>query len=121
MKVLDLFSGIGGFSYGLESTGGFETVAFAECEPYPIAVLKKHWPTVRVYEDVRQITATRLFRDRIEYPDVITGGFPCQDISQAGSQDGISGAQSGLWSELYRIISEVRPSYAIVELSLIHI
>ena len=115
MKVLDLFSGIGGFSYGLESTGGFETVAFAECEPYPIAVLKKHWPTVRVYEDVRQITATRLFRDRIQYPDVITGGFPCQDISQAGSQDGISGAQSGLWSELHRIISEVRPSYAIVE------
>ena len=114
MKVLDLFSGIGGFSYGLESTGGFETVAFAECEPYPIAVLKKHWPTVRVYEDVRQITATRLFRDGIE-PDVITGGFPCQDISAAGQQAGIEGERSGLWSECARILGEVRPRYAIFE------
>tara|TARA_Y100001937_G_scaffold69010_1_gene94247 strand:- start:2582 stop:3460 length:879 start_codon:yes stop_codon:yes gene_type:complete len=114
MKVLDLFSGIGGFSYGLESTGGFETVAFAECEPYPIAVLKKHWPTVRVYEDVRQITATRLFRDGIE-PDVITGGFPCQDISTAGQQAGIEGERSGLWSECARILGEVRPRYAIFE------
>ena len=114
MKVLDLFSGIGGFSYGLESTGGFQTVAFAECEPYPIAVLKKHWPTVRVYEDVRQITATRLFRDGIE-PDVITGGFPCQDISAAGLQAGIEGERSGLWSECSRILGEVRPRYAIFE------
>jgi len=114
MKVLDLFSGIGGFSYGLESTGGFETVAFAECEPYPIAVLKKHWPTVRVYEDVRQITATRLFRDGIK-PDVITGGFPCQDISTAGQQAGIEGERSGLWSECARILGEVRPRYAIFE------
>jgi DNA (cytosine-5)-methyltransferase 1 len=114
VKVLDLFSGIGGFSLGLERTGGFETVAFCEIDPYCQKVLKKHWPEVPIYEDVREVTAARLVRDGIG-ADVITGGFPCQDISVAGKQAGISGERSGLWSELARIISEVRPRYAILE------
>ena len=114
MKVLDLFSGIGGFSLGLERTGSFETVAFCEIDPYCQKVLKKHWPEVPIYEDVREVTAARLVRDGIGV-DVITGGFPCQDISVAGKQAGISGERSGLWSELARIISEVRPRYAILE------
>lgn len=115
MKVLDLFSGIGGFSLGLERTGGFETVAFCEIEPFPRKVLKKHWPEVPQYEDVRTLTADILKRDGISV-DVITGGFPCQDLSVAGKQAGISeGTRSGLWSEIVRLIGELRPRYVIVE------
>jgi len=114
LKVLDLFSGVGGFSLGLERTGGFETVAFCEIEEYPRKVLKKHWPEVPIYEDIKKLTAERLDASGIEC-DVITGGFPCQDLSVAGSQKGIHAERSGLWGELCRIISEVRPKYAIVE------
>lgn len=113
-KVLDLFSGIGGFSLGLERTGGFETVAFCEIEPYCRRVLAKHWPKVPCYEDIRILTAVQLRRDGIN-PDVVTGGFPCQDISTAGKQAGITGERSGLWSELCRLIGELRPRYAILE------
>lgn len=115
LKVLDLFSGIGGFSLGLERTGGFETVAFCEIEPFPRRVLAKHWPEVPCYEDVRTLTAARLSSDGVRV-DVITGGFPCQDLSVAGKQAGItSDTRSGLWSEIDRLIGELRPSYVIVE------
>jgi len=113
MKVLDLFSGIGGFSLGLERAG-FETIAFCEIEPYCQKVLKKHWPDIPIYEDVRNVTRERLEADGI-FPDVITGGFPCQDISVAGKQAGIDGERSGLWSECARILGEFRPRYAIFE------
>jgi DNA (cytosine-5)-methyltransferase 1 len=114
MRVLDLFSGIGGFSLGLERTGGFETVAFCEIDPFCRRVLAKHWPTVRQYEDVRTLTADTLARDGIEV-DVICGGFPCQDISLAGAGKGLAGKRSGLWFEYARIIGEVRPQYVFVE------
>ena len=114
-KVLDLFSGIGGFSLGLERTGGFETVAFCEIEKFPQKVLAKHWPGVPIYEDVKELTAERLIRDGIR-PDIITGGFPCQDISVAGNQKGMGeGTRSGLWSECARLVGEIRPRYAIFE------
>ena len=115
MKHVDLFSGIGGFSKGLEATGGFETVAFCEIEEYPRKVLKKHWPDVLIYEDVRDVTEERLRADGIGRIDVLTGGFPCQDISVAGKQKGIDAERSGLWSECARLLGEVRPSYAIFE------
>lgn len=115
LNVLDLFSGIGGFSIGLERAG-FKTVAFCEIDPFCRKVLKKHWPDVPVYEDVRHVSKGRLDADGIGKIDVIAGGFPCQDVSVAGNQAGIGeGTRSGLWSELARIISEVRPEYAIVE------
>ena len=115
MKVLDLFSGIGGFSLGLERAG-METVAFCEIEKFPQEVLKKHWPGVPIYEDVRTLTAERLRADGIPTVDVITGGFPCQDVSFAGKQRGMSeGTRSGLWSEILRLSSEIRPKYIIVE------
>jgi len=116
LRVLDLFSGIGGFSLGLERTGGFETVAFCEIEPFPRRVLAKHWPEVPQYDDVRTLTAARLAADGIADIDVITGGFPCQDISTAGKQAGMSeGTRSGLWSEIVRLIGELSPRYVIVE------
>ena len=110
LRVLDLFSGIGGFSLGLERTGGFETVAFCEIDPFCRNVLAKHWPKVPIYEDVRTLTG-----EQVETIDVITGGFPCQDVSIAGYGRGIEAERSGLWTELHRIIGEIRPSYAVVE------
>ena len=114
MRVLDLFSGIGGFSLGLERAG-MQTVAFCEIEPYPRAVLRKHWPNVPCYDDIRTLTADRLRADGI-VPNVICGGFPCQDISVAGGGAGINeGTRSGLWEEYARLIGEIRPQYVIVE------
>ena len=114
MRVLDLFSGIGGFSLGLERAG-METIAFCEIEPFCQKVLRKHWPDVPIYDDVKELTNERLRADGITDIDIITGGFPCQDLSVAGKQKGITGDRSGLWSELSRIISEIRPKYAIME------
>lgn len=115
LKVLDLFSGIGGFSLGLDRTGGFETVAFCEIEDYPRKVLAKHWPGVPIYDDVRELTTERLISDGIGV-DIITGGFPCQDISNAGKGAGINeDTRSGLWSECARLLGEIRPAYTIFE------
>lgn len=114
LRVLSLFAGIGGFDLGLERTGGFETVAFCEIEPFPRRVLAKHWPEVPCYDDVRTLTAERLAADGIAV-DVICGGFPCQDLSEAGSRAGIEGERSGLWREFARLIGELRPTVALVE------
>ena len=113
MNVLDLFSGIGGFSLGLERAG-MRTVAFCEIDPFCRRVLEKHWPFVPRYHDVEVLSADRLKSDGIAV-DVICGGFPCQDISVAGAGVGIGGSRSGLWKEYARLIGEVGPSYAIVE------
>ena len=115
LKVLDLFSGIGGFSLSRERTSGFETVAFCEIEEFPRKVLAKRWPEIRCYEDVTKLTSDILKRDGISV-DVITGGFPCQDVSTAGNQAGIGeGTRSGLWSECHRLLGEIRPKYAVFE------
>ena len=110
LRVLDLFSGIGGFSLGLERTGGFETVAFCEIDPFCRRVLAKHWPNVRQFEDV-----TKLKGEDVGPVDVICGGFPCQDISLAGKGAGLAGERSGLWREYARLIGELGPSLVLVE------
>lgn len=115
LRVLDLFSGIGGFSLGLERTGGFKTVAFCEIDPFARRVLAKNWPEVPCYEDVRTLTAERLAADGLDGVDVICGGFPCQDISDAGRKSGIDGDRSRLWFEYARLIGDIRPRYAIIE------
>lgn len=88
LKVLDLFSGIGGFSLGLERAGGFETVAFCEIEEYPRRVLAKHWPDVPCYTDVRELSCERLEADGLGGIDIIVGGYPCQPFSTAGQRRG---------------------------------
>lgn len=113
-RLLDLFSGIGGFSLGLERSGGFKTVAFCEVEPFCQKILTKHWPEVPIYGDVRELNADRLAADGIRI-DAICGGFPCQDISTAGKGAGIEGERSSLWSEYARLIGELRPRYVFVE------
>jgi|SRR4051812_31112900 DNA (cytosine-5)-methyltransferase 1 len=114
LAVLDLFSGIGGWSLGLERTGGFRTAAFCEIDPYCRRVLAKHWPEIPCYDDVRTLDRARLDADRIRV-DVIAAGFPCQDISLAGSGAGIEGSRSGLWREIARLAGELRPRYVLLE------
>ena len=110
LKVLDLFSGIGGFSLGLEATGGFETVAFCEYADFPSRVLKKHWPDVPCFPDIRQLKGSD-----INGPvDVICGGYPCQPFSQAGLQRGEEDPRH-LWPEMARLIQELRPTWVIGE------
>jgi DNA (cytosine-5)-methyltransferase 1 len=110
MNVLDLFSGIGGFSLGLERAG-MKTIAFCEIDKKAQLVLKKHWPEVPIFEDVSKLKK----EDIDEQVDVICGGFPCQDISLAGRGEGLEGKRSGLWFEFHRLIKEIRPRYAIIE------
>lgn len=114
MNLLDLFSGIGGFSLGLERAG-FKTVAFCEIDNNCRRVLRKHWPDVPIYDDIRTLSATRLAADGVGRIDAICGGFPCQDISIAGRGAGLAGERSGLWREYARIVGELRPRYVIVE------
>jgi DNA (cytosine-5)-methyltransferase 1 len=113
MKVLDLFSGIGGFSLGLHRAG-MQTVAFCEIEKYPQAVLKKNFPGVPIYDDVRTITAEQLRADGIDTVDLVCGGFPCQPFSVAGKQQGKDDHRH-LWPEMFRIIQETKPSWVIGE------
>ena len=102
LKVLDLFSGFGMFSLGLHRAGGFETVAFCEISKYPREVLSVRYPGVKIYEDVCTLTAERLAADGIA-PNVICGGFPCQDLSVAGKGAGLEGKRSGLYREVIRL------------------
>ena len=111
LKILDTFAGIGGFSYAAhELVGGFETTQFVEIDPFCQKVLKKHFPKVPCHDDIKTFTA---------YPgqyDVITGGFPCQDISVAGRKEGITDqSRSGLFYELIRVIRLVRPKFVVME------
>ncbi len=111
LKILDTFAGIGGFSYAAhELVGGFETTQFVEIDPFCQKVLKKHFPNVPCHDDIKTFTA---------YPgqyDVITGGFPCQDISVAGRREGITDqSRSGLFYELIRVIRLVRPKFVVME------
>ena len=118
-SVLDTFAGIGGFSLGLERTGRFKTVAFCEMDAYCQEVLKQHWQGIPIYDYIEDVTAGRLLQDGIGRVDVITGGFPCQDVSTAGSMwftpEGTNAPRSGLWAELARLIGEIRPRCAIME------
>jgi DNA (cytosine-5)-methyltransferase 1 len=109
VRVLDLFSGIGGFSIGLERAG-MRTVAFCEIDPHCQAVLRRHWPAVPVFSDVRD-----LYAFDFGPIDVICGGFPCQDISTSGKGAGLAGERSGLWFYFHGLVQTRRPRWAIIE------
>jgi DNA (cytosine-5)-methyltransferase 1 len=104
-----LFAGIGGFDLGFERAG-FKTVWQVEIDPYCQKVLAKNFPEAERFGDIRECG-----RHNLKPVDVICGGFPCQDISNAGKRAGIKGERSGLWSEHARIIRELRPKYVVVE------
>jgi len=111
MNVLDLFSGIGGFTLGLEKAG-FKTIAFCEIDPFCQKVLKKNWNHIPIYHDIKKLSK-RDFKQKI---NLICGGFPCQDISLANIKGkGIHGKKSGLWFEYKRLIEEIKPKWVIIE------
>jgi DNA (cytosine-5)-methyltransferase 1 len=110
LTIGSLFSGIGGLELGIERAGLGRTAWQVEIDPFCRRVLAKHWPGVLQYEDVRNVGAQNLPR-----VDLICGGFPCQDVSSAGTRAGLSGPKSGLWREFRRIVSELRPRFVVVE------
>jgi DNA (cytosine-5)-methyltransferase 1 len=110
--VFDTFSGIGGFSLGLESVG-FRTVAFSEVDPDANRVLRYHWPYVQNLGDIRDINTAR-FLAAYGSPMVVTGGVPCQPASFLGNQRGTSD-ERWLWPDFIRIVRELRPRYVIAE------
>ena len=111
LRLLDTFSGIGGFSYAAEYlVGGFETVAFVEREPFCQQILHQHWPNVTIHDDIRTFKAER------GSADVITAGFPCQDISTAGFRKGITEqSRSGMFFEVIRIVDQIQPKFVVLE------
>jgi DNA (cytosine-5)-methyltransferase 1 len=112
--VLDLFSGIGAYSLGLERTGGFETVAFCESNAFCRGILRKHWPDVEIFDDVRSLTGAAL-RSAGIVPDWIVAGWPCQGNSLAGTGLGMDDPRSGLWAEIARLAGELRPEGLLLE------
>lgn len=132
MNILDLFSGIGGFSLGFESAnfkdydftklpkeqsgkndGFFKTLAFCEMDQHCQKVLKNRFGNIPIFDDVTKITLEQL--KNLGRIDIITGGFPCQDLSLAGKRLGINGSRSGLFSEILRIAEYAKPKYIIFE------
>lgn len=127
MRALSLFSGIGGLDLAAHAAG-VETVAFCEIEPFAVQVLERRFPAVENHGDITRFTNRTLrelggspfhrFKCPADYNgtiDVVHGGFPCQDLSVAGKQKGLSGERSGLWFEMLRVISEIRPSFVLAE------
>jgi DNA (cytosine-5)-methyltransferase 1 len=108
LKLLDLFSGIGGFSLGLESTGFFETIAFVEKDKFCQKVLKKNFNNIPIEEDIRNVKGSNY------KADVITGGFPCQPFSVAGKRKGTEDDRY-LWDETIRVVAECKPKWFIGE------
>ncbi len=108
LKVLDLFSGIGGFSLGLHSTGIFETVKFVENDKFCKKVLQARFPNIHLEEDIKDVKGQEF------EADVIVGGFPCQPMSVAGRQKGTSDNRY-LWPEMFRLIKEIKPEFVIGE------
>lgn len=111
LRLLDLFSGIGGFSYAAERlVGGFKAVGFCEIDPFCRQVLNKHWPEVEVFEDVRRpddfVRCGRV--------DIITGGYPCQPFSNAGKQKGAADDRH-LWPAMFDLIKQKRPDWVVGE------
>ncbi len=103
-----LFSGIGGFEKGANMAGGIKNIWACEIDLYRRKILQKHNTNLKIYDDIRTL-------DNAPRVDIITGGFPCQDISISGKGLGLRGERSGLWYEMYRVLRNLRPRYIIIE------
>ena len=114
LQHLDLFSGIGGFSLGLETADLAETVAFCDIDEYCHKVLNKHWPHVPIFSDIKELNYETLRSNGINNIDIITGGYPCQPFSVAGRKKGEEDPRH-LWPEYFRLVKELRPTWVIGE------
>jgi len=127
LRVLDLFSGIGMFSYGLHKTNLYETVAFCEWDKTCQEVLSKNFPGVQVFSNIRDLWGTdgwvhETYDKTPGYNlnisrrvDVVTGGFPCQDISNSGTKLGLEGERSSMWFPMLDLISSIKPKGVLIE------
>ena len=109
LTVGSLFSGIGGFEAGF-LRAGFRTIWQCEIDPVCRRVLGRHFPDTPCYEDVRHLDGSTL-----AVPDVLVGGFPCQDLSVAGKRAGLAGKRSGLFREFTRLVAELAPRWLLLE------
>ena len=114
LKVLDLFSGIGGFSLGLERAG-METALFCEMDNDCKKVLRHHWPSIQIMDDVRKLNVPHDSVLMSMGIDVICGGYPCTGHSTAGKKEGFKDERSALWREYHRLAREIKPKYCIIE------
>jgi DNA (cytosine-5)-methyltransferase 1 len=111
MKIGSLFSGYGGLDLAVQEVFGAQVVWHCEWEDAPSKVLDAHWPNVPNYRDVTKVDFTQ-----VEPVDILTGGFPCQDVSLAGKRKGLTeGTRSNLWFEFLRAIEELRPHFVVIE------
>jgi DNA (cytosine-5)-methyltransferase 1 len=116
LSILDLFSGIGGFSYAAEQlVGGFHTIAFCDTDKACHKVLAKHWPATPIFPDIRELTAADIKPLCPNGLSLITAGFPCQDLSVAGKQAGYDGERSVLFYEIIRLARELQPQFLLLE------
>jgi DNA (cytosine-5)-methyltransferase 1 len=115
MKMLSLFSGIGGIDLAAQ-WAGVEVIAFCEREPFCQKVLKKHWPDVPIFDDVKTLNKQALEEKGVDVGtiELISGGFPCQPFSIAGKRKGKKDDRD-LWPEMFRIIEEIRPTWIVGE------
>ena len=107
LRLLDLFSGIGGFSLGMEATKRIKTVGFCEHDKFCQKVLRKHWNDVPIYEDIKKLDGTKI------KADVVTAGFPCPAFSAAGKKGGFE--QDNLFFDVIRICKTIKPKFIIFE------
>ena len=116
MNHIDLFSGIGGFALAANWVG-WDTIAFCEIDPFCQKVLKKHWPDVPIFDDIKTLTADEI-KEKTGWdgsePTIISGGFPCQPYSTAGKRKG-NADDRVLWLEMFRVIREVKPAWVVAE------
>lgn len=111
LKIGSLFSGYGGLDLAVIESFNANVVWHCEWEDAPSKVLNAHWPDVSNYRDVSKVDW-----DKVEPVDILTGGFPCQDVSHAGRRAGLTaGTRSGLWSEFAKAIEVINPKYVVIE------
>ena len=116
VKIASCFSGIGGYELGLlRAIPDSKVIWQCEIDPFCQRVLKKHWPDAKLYTDI-----TKMDTQEVERPDILAGGYPCQDISIAGKGEGIHGKNSGLWFYMLALISRIRPSIVCLENVAVH-
>ena len=121
LNHLDLFTGIAGFALAMQIIRNYEeeiqfkTVAACDIEKWVHPIIKQNVGDIPIYDDVTKLTADQLARDGCRNINIITGGFPCQDLSSAGKRAGITGSRSSLFSEIIRLASEIRPRYLLME------
>ena len=115
LTAVSLFAGVGGFDLAMERNG-INVVAAVEIDKHARGVLEKQFPNTKLFNDVTEVTGEQLKQAGfVPERGIITGGFPCQDLSVAGKRAGLAGKRSGLYWEIIRLVDELAPAYIVLE------